>query len=246
MSIIDTCVSPYAHLPSSLLNRSAVHVQLAQHFALVRRLARHVHRKVSASAEIEDLVQIGMIALVEAAQTFEDRGFAFATYASIRIKGSMIDYLRQNSGRSRKASFARRTIDAARRTVEQGGQLPATAPSIAAHMKIGLPEYFAMEKDAQGTSHLPIEEAYSDGDLTFSSADPLADASIDALAITERLHRAIDTLDKRSRQVLQLYFFEELSLEEIGQVLDVGAARVCQIKKAALARLRAIEGFNLA
>ena len=232
MSIAETCVRPQAHL--------------AKHYPLVRRLAGHVHRRVSSSAEIEELVQVGMIALVEAARAFEDRGFEFATYASIRIKGSMIDHLRQGSGRSRNASFARRSIDAARRTVEQGGQIPATAPGIAAQMKIGLPAYFALEKDALGATHWPIDEAYSDSDPAFSSADLLPDESIDALATTERLHRAIDTLDERSSLVLQLYFFEELNLEEIGRVLDVGAARVCQIKQAALARLRAMDGLNIA
>ena len=232
MSIVETCVRPQA--------------QLAGHFPLVRRLAGHVHRKVSSSAEIEELVQVGMVALVEAAKAFENRGFEFATYASIRIKGSMIDHLRQGSGRSRNASFARRTIDAARRTVEQGGQGPATAPSIAAHMKIGLPAYFALEKDALGTTHWPIDAAYSDSDPAFSSTDLLPDASIDGDATTERLHRAIDTLDARSRLVLQLYFFEDLNLEEIGRVLDIGAARVCQIKKAALACLRAMDGLNIA
>ena len=215
------------------------------HFPLVRQLAWHVHRRVSSSVEVNELVQVGMVALVEASRTFEDRGFEFATYASIRIKGSMIHHLRRGSGRSRSATSSRRSIEAARRAVEQVRKRSPTPSEIAARMDVPLADYFAMEADALGVAHESIDETYSDSDVAFCATTPLQDDTFDAHATTERLRRALDTLDVRSRLVLQLYFFEELSLEEIGQVLDVGAARVCQIKKAGLAKLQTIDGLML-
>lgn len=215
------------------------------HLTLVRRLAWHVHGRMSSAAELEELIQIGMVALVEAARAFEDRGFEFSTYASIRIKGAMIDHLRRISGRSRSASSSRRAIEAARAEVEQETRGTATAPQIAKRMNVPLAAYYAMEGDSMSLNHESIDEAYSDSDLAFSAQEELQDEILDREALTGRLRDAITTLDPRSQMVLQLYFFEEMNLEEIGLTLDIGAARVCQIKKAALTKLQTGLGVSL-
>jgi RNA polymerase sigma factor for flagellar operon FliA len=208
------------------------------HLQLVRRLAWHVHGRVSSAAELEELIQAGMVALVEAARAFEDRGFEFSTYASVRIKGAMIDHLRRGSGQSRGASSARRAIEAARRAVESTQAGPATAPDIAAHMGVPLDTYFRMESETRTGSLEPLDDVYADDNMTFSDDMQQTDDVLDRAAGETRLRDAIAMLDERSQLVLQLYFFEEMNLEEIGHVMDVGAARVCQIKKAALTKLR--------
>lgn len=214
------------------------------HLQLVRRLAWHVHGRVSAAAEMEELIQAGMVALVEAARSFEDRGFEFSTYASIRIKGAMIDHLRRGSGQSRSASSARRAIEAARRAVETAKAGPATAPEIAAQMDVPLDTYFRMESDARVGTHEPLDDVYADDSMAFCDDRERHDDALDRRSAQDALRDAILTLDKRSQLVLQLYFFEELNLEEIGHVINVGAARVCQIKSAALARLRSHGTLN--
>src|SRR5690606_17940159 len=94
--------------------------QLAQQYMpLVRKIAWHVHGRVSSAIEIEDLLQIGMVALVEAANSFEDRGFGFAAYAQMRVRGAMIDHLRRHATLCRSAMARRKTIQEARRQIEQ-------------------------------------------------------------------------------------------------------------------------------
>ena len=90
-----------------------------QNLPLVRRIAWHVHARVAASVELEELIQIGMIALVEAAQSYEDRGHAFSTYASMRIRGAMIDHLRREARMARSAIQRQRTVGAMQQTLEQ-------------------------------------------------------------------------------------------------------------------------------
>ena len=208
------------------------------HLQLVRRLAWHVHGRVSSAAELEELIQTGMVALVEAARVFEDRGFEFSTYASVRIKGAMIDHLRRGSGQSRGASSARRAIEAARKAIETTRAGSATAPEIAARMGVPLDAYFRMESDTRTGSVEPLDDVYSDDNMTFSDDLEQTDEILDRAAGEARLRDAIAALDERSQLVLQLYFFEEMNLEEIGHVMNVGAARVCQLKKVALAKLR--------
>ena len=209
------------------------------HLPLVRRLAWHVHGRVLLAAELEELVQAGMVALVEAARAFEDRGFEFATYASVRIKGAMIDHLRRGSGQSRGASSARRAIESARRSVEALDGGTATAPRIAARLGVPLDTYYRMESETHAGTTERLDDVYADDNMVFGDDMPASDALFDQQAGHTLLRDAIVALDDRSQMVLQLYFFEEMNLEEIGRVMDIGAARVCQIKKAALTKLRA-------
>ncbi len=217
----------------------AIEKLIHAHLPLVRRLAWHVHGRVSSAAELEELVQAGMVALVEAARVFEDRGFEFASYASVRIKGAMIDHLRRGSGQSRRASASRRAIDAARSAIESTRAGTATAPEIAAHMGISIDSFFQMESEIRAGGHDPLDDVYAEDSMIFCDDTEAHEVRLDRIADQGRLRDAITALDERSQRVLQLYFFEEMNLEEIGRVLDVGAARVCQIKRAALLRLRA-------
>lgn len=205
---------------------------------LVRRLAWHMIGRASASTELEELVQAGMIALIEAARTFEDRGFEFSTYASIRIKGAMIDHLRRASGKPRGAAATRRAIDAARSTIESVSPGRATAVQIAERLGVSLDAYYRMETDTSLGVQEPLDEIYADDSLTFSDDVELQDAEFDRGAMQEHVREALGNLDQRSQLVLQLYFFEEMNLEEIGQIVNVSAARICQIKSAALKALK--------
>jgi RNA polymerase sigma factor FliA len=213
------------------------------HLQLVRRLAWHVHGHVSSASELEELIQVGMIALVEAARGFEDRGFEFSTYASVRIKGAMIDHLRRSSGQPRGASAARRAIEAARRAVENIQAGSAAAADIAAQMGVPLDTYFRMEADTRASTREPLQDTYADDNPAFCDDRERQDEALERQSGHALLRDAILILDKRSQLVLQLYFFEEMNLEEIGQVINTGAARVCQIKSAALAKLRVHGGL---
>jgi RNA polymerase sigma factor for flagellar operon FliA len=205
---------------------------------LVRKIAWHVHGRVASAIEIEDLVQIGMIALVEAANAFEDRGHAFATYATVRIRGMMIDHLRKTASICRSAMARRREMNAARGRLEgRLGRAPTDA-EMAQEMELEPAEYRALVDDTQSARHESLDEVYSDHSMWFADVEERADDALEREGLKAAIAASIGSLPERDAMVLQLYFVEEMNLDEIGQTLGVGAARICQIKKAALDKVR--------
>lgn len=208
------------------------------HMGLVRKIAWHVHGRVSSAIDIEDLVQIGMVALVEAANGYEDRGHAFATYASMRIRGHMIDHLRRHAAMCRSAMAKRRELQAAAARFEgRYGRAPGEA-ELAQAMGLDAAAFRELADAARAVRQESLDEVYSDQSMWFADVEERADDRLEREQLGAALARHIGALPEREAQVLQLYFVEELNLDEIGQVLGVGAARVCQIKKAALDKLR--------
>jgi len=214
--------------------------QLAQQYMpLVRKIAWHVHGRVSSAIEIEDLLQIGMVALVEAANSFEDRGHGFATYAQMRVRGAMIDHLRRHATLCRSALARRKTIQAAREALEQQlGRLPGEA-EIAAHLGMAATEWRDFADGTDMAQIQSMDEVYSDQSMWFADVAERADETLERESLKRAVAGCIADLPQREAMVLQLYFVEEMNLEEIGLTLEIGAARVCQIKKAALDKLRA-------
>lgn len=211
-----------------------------QYMPLVRKIAWHVHGRVSSAIEIEDLLQIGMVALVEAANAFEDRGHGFATYAQMRIRGAMIDHLRRHATLCRSAMARRREIGAVRARLEQEiGRAPSEA-EMSAEMGLSPSDYRTMADSAEMVQEQSIDEVYSDRSMWFADVEDRADDILERESLKQALASCIGKLPEREGLVLQLYFVEEMNLEEIGATLDIGAARVCQIKKVALDKLRAL------
>jgi len=207
------------------------------HQGVVRKLAWHVHARIASAIEVEELMQIGLVALVEAADSFEDRGFQFATYATMRIKGAMIDALRRSSNAPRSAPANRRKLDEARRAVEATTHRSARSSEIAAYLAMSASDVAEMERDARPVAHVAIEDSYDDSDLRFASEEPDAFDLLDRASSGAALHQAIDGLPEREKLILQLYFFEEMNLQEIGLTLGVTPGRVCQLKGKAMATL---------
>lgn len=213
--------------------------QLArQYMPLVRKIAWHVHGRVSSAIDIEDLLQIGMVALVEAANGFEDRGLGFASYAQMRIRGAMIDSLRRQATLCRSAMAKRKQLTEVRRRLEQRlGRTPGET-EMAAEMNLDPAAYREMVDAAEMVQEQSMDEVYSDQSMWFADLEERADEKLERESLKAMLAGSIRQLPEREAMVLQLYFVEEMNLEEIGATLDIGAARVCQIKKAALDKLR--------
>jgi RNA polymerase sigma factor for flagellar operon FliA len=213
---------------------------VATHLGLVKKIAWHVHGRVSSAIDVEDLVQIGMVALIEAARAFEDRGqAAFATYATVRVRGAMIDQLRKGATLVRSAMRRRREWGQVRSVLE--GMLGRAPTDEEMASKLGLPvaEYRTGVAAMQASHVESIDDVYSDHNDWFADDGPDAHDMLERERRHAAIAGAVALLPEREAMVLQLYFVEELNLEEIGQVLGVGAARVCQIKKAALGKLKA-------
>jgi RNA polymerase sigma factor for flagellar operon FliA len=209
-----------------------------QHLPLVRRIAWHVHGSMSTLVEVEDLVQVGLVALVEAAAGFEDRGIPFRQYVATRLRGAMIDELRRQATTTRGAMRRRRQYHDAVRTLTQGNGTAPEEQMIATHLGVTVERLRTDYAAAEALRFDSIDEVYADDLPWFADDTPDAFAQLSEGETRDRLIAAITALPEREAQVIQLYYVEELNLEEIGQVLGVGAARICQIKAAAHAKLK--------
>lgn len=208
------------------------------HSALVRRIAWHVHSRMSTAIEVEDLIQIGLIALVEAAQNFEDRGLAFTPYAQTRIRGAMVDALRRDARMGRAGMANRRYLAGIRARLEQEYMRAPNDAEMANATGLEPDAYHAMAASTVPVGQESIDESYSDHDMWFADLADGADTALEKAQLREALVANLGRLSEREALILQLYFAEELNLDEIGETLGVGAARVCQIKKAALDKMR--------
>ena len=212
---------------------------IREHLPLVRKIAWHVHGSMSTIVEVEDLVQVGLVALVEAASAFEDRGqVTFKQYLVTRLRGAMIDELRRQATTTRGAMRRRKQYaEAMQKLTALTGQPPAEG-ALAAQLGVSVERLRADYMSADAVRFDSIDEVYADDLPWFADDGPDAFAQLADGQTRDRLIAAISALPEREAQVIQLYYVEELNLEEIGQVFGVGSARICQIKASAHARLK--------
>ena len=213
--------------------------RVEEHLPLVRRIAWHVHGSVSSAVEVEDLIQVGLVAMVEAAAAFEDRGLVtFKQYLTTRVRGAMIDELRRHAATTRGAMRRRRAYgEAVRALTAELGRAPSEA-AVAERLGVNVARLRAEYLTAEAAKFDSLDEVYADDQPWFADDAPDAFEQLAEGQLRDRLIAAVAALPEREQLVIQLYHVEELNLEEIGQVIGVGAARVCQIKASAHARLK--------
>ncbi len=218
---------------------------ITQYAPLVKRIAFHLMARLPASVQVEDLIQNGMIGLLDAFGRFEDgQGAQFETYAVQRIRGAMLDGLRENDWVPRSVRREMRRVETAIQQLEHQYGRPPSEAELAQALEMPLADYQKLLGDARGHQLLNLEDL-TDGDEegflerheSGPSADPLAVLLEDDMRST--LVRAIEILPEREKLVMSLYYEEELNLREIGEVLGVTESRVCQLHSQAIARLRA-------
>lgn len=210
-----------------------------QHLPLVRRIAWHVHGSMSSAVEVEDLIQIGLVALLEAARAFEDRGaVSFDQYLVTRVRGSMIDELRRQATLTRGAMRRRKAYNEAIAAMTSANGRAPDETALAQRIGVSIEKLRSDYATAEPLRFEPIDDVYADDQPWFASDEMDAFEQLAESDLRENLVAAIACLPEREAQVVQLYYVEELNLEEIGMVLGVGAARVCQIKASAHQRLK--------
>lgn len=215
---------------------------VARHSELVRRIAHHLAARLPSSVEIDDLIQAGMIGLIEAARNFQsDQGATFETYASIRIRGSMIDAIRAGDWVPRSVHRRYRDVVATTRAIEQREGRAASAQEIAGALSMSVDDYHHVLQDAARGQLLSLDEYVEDhdGEPNLGQQDNVTPARrFEQSAFRVALGEAIDNLPEREKMVLSLYYEQEMNLREIGEVLSVSESRVCQIHGQAMLRLR--------
>jgi RNA polymerase sigma factor FliA len=229
-----TGVSAYSQRPSARETEALV----MRHAELVKRIAYHLAGRLPASVEVDDLIQAGMLGLLEAAANYsEGRGASFETYAGIRIRGAMLDGLRKLDWAPRSVHRKARAVAKAIRELESEYGREARDVEVAERMGMKLSDYHRIVEDSAGCQISSLTTEEGEMTLTDSSADPFRDVVDEDFraALTE----AIGGLPERERLVMSLYYDDELNLKEIGAALRVSESRICQIHGQALVRLQA-------
>jgi RNA polymerase sigma factor for flagellar operon FliA len=211
-----------------------------QHAPLVKRIAYHLLARLPASVQANDLIQAGLIGLLEAARHFDpSQGASFETYAGIRVRGAMLDEIRRYDWVPRSVHRKARAIAEALRDIEQREGRDAEDKEVAQKLGMSLEEYHQALQDATAGRLFSLDgedgEHYSD---TLSDGRAGPEEQMEEQDLKREIADRIGTLPERERLVLALYYDEELNLKEIGEVLGVSESRVCQIHNQALMRLR--------
>ena len=213
---------------------------LEQHAVLVKRIAHHLMARLPSSVAVDDLIQAGMIGLMEALQKYDAaRGASFDTYAGIRIRGAMLDEVRRSDWAPRSVHRQGREVgETIRRLEHRLGRAPAER-EIAAAMELSLEEYHQILHDSVASRLFSFDALIEEGGQPVQEEKDLVVDEVTQAAMRQALAEAISQLPEREALVLSLYYDEELNLKEIGEVLGVSESRVSQIHSQAVARLRA-------
>ncbi len=217
---------------------------IRQYLPLVKRIAYHMMARLPASVEVDDLIQVGLIGLMDAVERFDgSQGAKFESYATQRIRGAMLDDLRDADWLPRHIRQKSRHIEAAiNRLAQRHGRQP-TELEISAELGISLSEYQNMLGDVKGNQLLYYED-FSDEESSDFLERYLVDDVSDPLSLLEDdgfrrgLIDAIDDLPEREKNLMGMYYEQDMNLKEIGAVMGVSESRICQLHSQAVARLR--------
>jgi RNA polymerase sigma factor for flagellar operon FliA len=217
---------------------------IRENLPLVRQVAQRFHVGPSSPVEMQDLVQLGVIGLIDACEKFDDsKGTTFQSYARFRIRGAILDGLRHLDFLPRSVRRKRRELMAATQRVEQLQGAAASAEDIADELEIDQDELAALMESVRGATLASVEEMTERGcevelaEAMGATVELGPEGALDREETRDLVAAAIESLPKKERMVLSLYYFEELTMREVGEVLGVTESRVSQLHSKALERL---------
>ena len=212
---------------------------IASHTELVRKIAWQIHGRARHITEIEDMMQIGYTGLIIAAQNYTPlEGASFASYASIRIRGAIVDYLRKSSNLCRTTIQVKKKYNAAVEKLERQLLRQPNRLEIAVELDMSEVQLTEWEAAFQANTPQSIDSVYDQFSIWFTSSDNNPEEDVNEVELRELLKKALTELSEREALVIQLYYVEELNVFEIAKVLEVSTGRVSQIKKSAIGQLR--------
>ena len=206
---------------------------------LVKKIAWHMHGRVRAAIEIEDLMQIGYYGLVTAAQKYSPKeGATFVSYAVLRIRGAIVDHLRKSSNLCRTTIQMQQKAKKVEEELRSSLQRNPTPAEMAEKMGIELNEYREWEKAFNANIHQSLDEVYDEYSMWFVSKENTPEENLDRTQLKTILTKGLKELPEKEAMVIQLYYVEELNVYEIAEVMEITTGRVSQIKKSAISLLR--------
>ena len=208
-------------------------------YQLVKKIAWHLHGRVQSIIDIEDLIQIGMMGLISAAQNYTPmKDASFNSYASLRIRGEIVDYLRKNSSLCRSTiKMKKLTENAIENLNKKLGREPDSL-EIAKEINLDHKKFLEWEAAFQASNIKNIDDIYDEFSYWFASRDDDPEQNINTQELKEILKKSLTFLNEKQTMLIQLYYVEELNIYEIAKILDISTGRVSQIKSSALKIIR--------
>ncbi|MDC0110547.1 FliA/WhiG family RNA polymerase sigma factor [Alphaproteobacteria bacterium] len=206
---------------------------------LVKKIAWHLHGRVSAIIEIEDLIQIGMLGLISAAQNYTpQKDASFSSYANIRIKGEILDYLRKNSNLCRATIKMKKMSEKASLMLRHKLGREPDNNEIAKELNMTTEKYYEWTNAFEANVIRSLDDSYDEYSQWFVTKEMNPEENINHTELRNGLKEVLGKLEGNEALIIQLYFVEELNVYEIAEVMNVSTGRVSQIKTSAIKRLR--------
>ena len=209
------------------------------HTNLVKKISWHLHGRVNSIVDIEDIIQIGMLGLISAAQNYvPQQNASFASYASIRVKGEILDYLRKSSNLDRTTILIKKNAEKATISLRNKLGREPFQNEIADELGISSEKYLEWSHAFEASVVKSLEDSYDDYSNWFITNDLNPEEQINEVELRNNLKEALKKLEGKEAIIIQLYFVEELNIYEIAEVMEVTTGRVSQIKTSAIKKIR--------
>ena len=206
---------------------------------LVKKIAWHYHGRVKNIIEIDDLIQIGMLGLVTAAENFiEKPGVTFSSYARIRIKGEIVDFLRKNSNLCRSTIVNKQKFDKSFEKLQKNLNRDPHDNELVKELNIDMNELHKWKEAFAANKLENLDAVYDEFSIWFLSKENDPEEKFNELELRDALLNALKKLEKVEALVIHLYYVEELNVYEIAKILELTNGRISQIKSLAIKKLR--------
>ena len=220
-------------------SQTSINDLIQENLDLVKKIAWQLHGRVQSIVEVEDLIQQGMEGLVHAAQKYSPKeGVNFAQYAQLRIRGSIIDFLRKNSNLCRTTIKKKQEFEKAKLNLEKKLNRKATEQELIEFLGISDDEFNYWKKAFEANVVQSLDTAYNEYSILFASQEDDPESSLQNKELKNQIREALSVLNQREALVAQLYYVEELNVYEIAEVLEISTGRISQIKKSIIGKLR--------
>ena len=220
-------------------SQTSINNLIQDNLDLVKKIAWQLHGRVQNIVEVEDLIQQGMEGLVHAAQKYSPKeGVNFSQYAQLRIRGSIIDFLRKNSNLCRTTIKKKQEFERSKLDLEKKLNRQATEQEFIDFLGISDDEFSYWKKAFEANVVQSLDTAYNEYSILFASKDDNPESSLQNKELKNQIKEALGVLNQREALVAQLYYVEELNIYEIAEVLEISTGRISQIKKSIIGKLR--------
>ena len=220
-------------------SQTSINDLIQDNLDLVKKIAWQLHGRVQNIVEVEDLIQQGMEGLVHAAQKYSPKeGVNFSQYAQLRIRGSIIDFLRKNSNLCRTTIKKKQEFERSKLDLEKKLNRQVTEQELIDFLGISDDEFNYWKKAFEANVVQSLDTAYNEYSILFASKDDNPESSLQNKELKNQIKEALGVLNQREALVAQLYYVEELNVYEIAEVLEISTGRISQIKKSIIGKLR--------